>query len=171
MAIDEIAKPVNVWCPHCDVGVGCKIYATKPSECTTFQCGWLSDSKFGDEWYPGKSKMVLTADNGGNRITIAVDPGRADAWRKDPYYRQIKTWAHAALPHQGQVMIKNGDRMTMILPDDDVDLGIVRQDQLIVTGEQQTPQGVKLRAFVIDRDDPRAKGLNPGNWSDVILKK
>jgi hypothetical protein len=47
--------------------------------------------------------------------------------------------------------------MYMILPDREVDLGIVAEDELIITGERPTPLGVKLEAFKIHKDDPRAQ--------------
>ena len=51
--------------------------------------------------------------------------------------------------------------MYMVLPDGDVDLGIVADDELIVTGERSTPFGIKLETFKIKKDDPRAGNLAP----------
>jgi Fe-S-cluster containining protein len=39
---------MNKWCEFCDKGTGCKIYPTRPSECRTFNCLWLSDENFPD---------------------------------------------------------------------------------------------------------------------------
>jgi hypothetical protein len=36
-----LAKPVNVWCPHCNIGQGCKIYGAHPQGCQDFSCQWL----------------------------------------------------------------------------------------------------------------------------------
>jgi Fe-S-cluster containining protein len=40
-AIKAVEKPANVWCQHCKVGTGCKIYDTRPNACRGFACAWL----------------------------------------------------------------------------------------------------------------------------------
>lgn len=37
----SIKKPAGEWCQHCQIGVGCKIYASRPNECQIFECQWL----------------------------------------------------------------------------------------------------------------------------------
>ena len=34
-------KPSYQWCNHCDIGVGCKIYKTRPQNCRDFICLYL----------------------------------------------------------------------------------------------------------------------------------
>ena len=34
-------KPSYQWCMHCDIGVGCKIYKTRPQKCKDFLCLYL----------------------------------------------------------------------------------------------------------------------------------
>lgn len=34
-------KPSYQWCKHCDIGVGCKIYKTRPQKCKDFLCLYL----------------------------------------------------------------------------------------------------------------------------------
>lgn len=41
MPIRELNKSIGVWCRHCDVGVGCRAYADRPSSCRDFRCQWL----------------------------------------------------------------------------------------------------------------------------------
>lgn len=165
MAIDELEKPVNIWCKHCDIGVGCKIYETKPPSCTGFQCGYLANPQLGEEWYPAKSRMVLITDSDGSRIAVTVDPGLPHEWKKEPYYGQLKHWSRVAAEHGGQVAIKNGEKMIIVLPEEDVDLGVVAQDQVIVTSEIETPFGPKLHAFAVHKDDSRVKGRKLGEWT------
>lgn len=40
-SIYALAKPAKRWCPECSVGGGCRIYATRPDECKTYECMWL----------------------------------------------------------------------------------------------------------------------------------
>jgi len=58
-----------------------------------------------------------------------------------------------------RVVVRAGRRAIVILSHEDVDLGIVGDDELIVTGETKTPFGPKLRALKIKRDDPRGAHL------------
>ena|SRR5262245_12245885 len=159
MSIGEIGKPRGAWCKHCHVGVGCRIYADRPDECRAFHCGYLTLSTLSEDWFPAKAKIVLTADSKGTRLAAHVDPSRPDAWRAEPYYSQLKQWARLAAPEQGQVVAITGGRTIVILPDKDVDLGIVGEDELILTEERATPFGIKFDALKIKKDDPRASRL------------
>lgn len=164
LSITELKKPQGVWCVHCKPGHGCKIYPDHPTECRNFYCGYLTQAELGTEWKPDRSKIVLVAELEGNRITAYTDPQRPDAWRREPYYSELKRWAEAAAPYRGQIVAATGRHMYMILPNKDVDLGIIGDDDLIVTGERTTPFGVELDAFTIKKDDPRAQNLAPQYW-------
>ena len=50
LGIEEIGKPKQTWCPHCDKGKGCRIYDSpaKPQECTAYTCLWLATQSFED---------------------------------------------------------------------------------------------------------------------------
>ena len=39
--VRELSKNAGVWCPHCNIGKGCKIYSERPKSCQNFQCSWL----------------------------------------------------------------------------------------------------------------------------------
>jgi hypothetical protein len=166
LAIEALNKPKSVWCQHCSTKQSCDIYEQRPTECGNFYCGYLTQPQLGDEWKPTKSKIVLVAELGCNRIAAYVDPARPDAWRKEPYYSMLKMWAEAAVPHRGQVVVCVGQRYFMIFPDRDIDLGIVTPDHRIITGEQKTPSGIRLEAFVMHKDDPRLQqGLVEQSWN------
>lgn len=58
MPILETGKPIGVWCEHCDKGVGCRIYAHRPTPCREFVCQWLMG--IGEENdRPDKTKVIL----------------------------------------------------------------------------------------------------------------
>ncbi len=154
LSIKELEKPRLQWCVHCDIGVGCKIYEQRPAECRNFYCGYLMDAKLGDHWKPSRSKMVIVPEGDANRIAIHVDPGRVGAWRKEPYYSEIKNWAVAALEYQGQVIVWEGQDVIAILPDREKNLGPVGEDQFIITSERAGVMGVELDVMVVDKDDP-----------------
>src|SRR5712691_7849777 len=122
--IDELDKPEGVWCRHCAPRRGgCTIYETRPTSCRTFHCSWLVDSEFGPEWRPLTCKMVVFLERNGSRLAIRVVPEYPDAWRREPYYSQIKRWSRAAVDARQQVVVYIRRRVIVILPDKDVDFG------------------------------------------------
>jgi hypothetical protein len=130
MAIEEIAKPAGQWCAHCKPGRGCGIYDSRPAECRAFNCLWLVDARFGPHWKPAKSKMVLTASDDG--LEIRCDPGFADAWRKEPFRREIAALAVAGETHDVTVLVMSGRKMVLVTAEKEFDLGVVGADQRIV---------------------------------------
>lgn len=165
LSIDELNKPKNVWCDHCSTRQACDIYKKRPAECRDFYCGYLTQGDLGEEWKPSNSKIVLVAELDGNRVAAHVHPNRPDAWKREPFYSTLKEWATAAVPHRGQVVACVGRRTYVILPDRDVDLGIVDNDHRIITGERQTPYGIQLEAYKLHKDDPRIQRLEEQNWN------
>ncbi|MEM9060215.1 MAG: hypothetical protein AAGD13_07095 [Pseudomonadota bacterium] len=159
LRIDSLRKPAGKWCDHCSTRTGCDIHGSHPDECRNFHCGWLTVDALGEEWKPSKSRIIMTAELGGQRITAVVDPTRPGAWRKSPYYDQLKAWAHAAVQYNGQVVVRLGERYWVILPDRDVDIGIVQSDELIITEITRDGSGTRLNALKIHKDDPRVAHL------------
>jgi hypothetical protein len=130
MAIEELAKPVNAWCPHCKPGRGCGIYANRPAECQTFSCLWLLNDQLDRHWKPSKSRLVLTTSEDG--IEVRCDPGFPDAWRKQPFRNEIHQWAVSGESHDVTVVVIVGQRMTLVTSDREFDLGVVGPDERIV---------------------------------------
>jgi hypothetical protein len=160
LGIAALEKPRATWCTHCDVKAGCKIHGAHPAECKDFYCGYLTNAALDERWAPTRSKMVLAYDEvHAPRLSVHVDPARPDAWRKEPYYSQIKRWAVAAAAQRGQVIVWQGRSTIAVLPDRDKDLGEVRPDQFIITSTRQGPQDTTLDVFVVDGDDPAAQAL------------
>lgn len=48
------------WCPHCDVGRGCRIYAGRPRDCRAFTCLWRA-GYFDEADRPDRSKIMVSA--------------------------------------------------------------------------------------------------------------
>jgi hypothetical protein len=130
MAIEALAKPAGTWCPHCRPGRGCQIYPDRPAECQAFSCLWLLNNLLDPRWKPSKSKLVLTTSEDG--IEVRCDPGFPDAWRKEPFRSEIHQWAVAGETHDVTVVVIVGQKMILITPEREFDLGVVRPDQRIV---------------------------------------
>ncbi len=159
LAVQEINKPANTLCPHCDEGQGCRIYDLRPKQCRLFNCHFLTNPKLREEWRPSRSRIVLVVTPDGQRIGAYIDPKRPDAWRREPFYSTLKSWARDALTRQeqmGQVLVCIGKRTFVIFPDRNVDIGVVEDDELVITRALNGARGVTLEAFKIKRDDPRA---------------
>jgi hypothetical protein len=130
MAIEALAKPVNAWCPHCKPGRGCQNYAGRPDECRTFSCLWLLNGKLDQHWKPNKSRLVLTTSDDG--IEVRCDPGFPDAWRKQPFRNEIQQWAVSGATNDVTVVVIVGQKMTLVTPEREFDLGVVAADERIV---------------------------------------
>ena len=94
LPIRELEKPENTWCVHCRPAAGgCTIYADRPHSCREFACHWLISKNLGDEWAPAKARMFVHYNHdplGNVGLYVIVDPSRPDAWRREPYWSQLK---------------------------------------------------------------------------------
>lgn len=124
-AIPEVEKGAQQWCQHVVQGRGCGIHATRPTVCRQFFCHWLRNPHLGPEWKPDRAKFLIYTEMGGKRLVVAPDVGAPGAWRKEPFYGQFKRWAVAGAYSNHQILVFNGRRATAVLPDRDVELGIV----------------------------------------------
>ena len=148
VGVEELKKPIGAWCPHCVRGNGCAIYDARPPSCRKFHCQWLLAEGLGPEWKPERAKFALLKSDGGHHLTAFVDPGFPSAWRRSPYYENLKQWAtdgvrNLADLHLVDVMI--GRRCIVILPDRDVDLGILGADEMIRLEPSATGEVIEVR--------------------------
>lgn len=162
-AVPALEKAGGKWCQHCAIGQGCKIYDSRPAECAAFQCGYIVEPELDERWKPSECHLVLFSL--GKAMFIHVDSQRPDAWKRQPYYASIKQWAVEALAAGAQVAVQIGARVIMILPDRDVDLGIVSADEIAVTTRVASAGNVRYEALKLKRSDPRAANLTPLNAS------
>ena len=130
MAIEALAKPAGTWCRHCKPGRGCAIYAERPGECVDFACLWLINDLLDERWKPSRSKLVVTTSDDG--VEIRCDPGTPNAWRKPPYTDDIRAWAEEGERNDMTVLVIVGQRMTLVTPEREFDLGVVGPDERIV---------------------------------------
>lgn len=147
-AIPEIPKPRQTWCDKCAIGKGCTIYETRPDSCQRFFCAYLTLAELDERWRPSRCRLVAFREEGTGRVVVHVDGDRKGAWRKDPFYPQIKLWARAF----GQVIVFDGADAIFILPDRDKDLGPLRDDQIII--ERRGADGRAVDAYLANMNDP-----------------
>ena len=157
MGIVEIESPAGQWCRHCAPAKGCSIHSVRPQSCRDFYCMWLTEAGLGPEWKPEKSKIVLRLEVNGRRIAAHVDASVPSAWRRDPYYTDLKRWSAQAVAEQRQVSVWIGQHCIVVLPDKEVDLGIVGPDELVVSTTRMTPEGPAHGAEKIKKSELAAR--------------
>jgi hypothetical protein len=134
VGVVEIAKPGGVWCQHCVSGKRCTIYEARFSSCRIFYCEWMTQKALGPEWKPDRAKFVLVNTDSYRHLTACVDPGYPSAWRRAPYYEQLRQWASEGMQRFPDLHIVNamiGTRCIVILPDREVDIGDLGSDEMI----------------------------------------
>jgi hypothetical protein len=157
LEVAPLNKPRATWCTHCDQKHGCNIYADRPGACRSFHCGYLRLAVLDERWKPSKAKFLINYEDQANRIAIHVDPARPGAWRVAPYYATIKQWSERAFAERRMVIVWSAEHAIVVLPDRDVDLGLVRDDQFIVPVQRMTARGPMVDFEVADADDSRVK--------------
>jgi hypothetical protein len=153
MEIGALNKPIGRWCPHCKIGAGCTIYEARPDECREFACVWLLDPSMPHKMRPDQTKVVLFLDTGGSRLVARCDASNPLAWRREPVYSALKRWAEDAFGQGGQVVAAAGNRLWVIGPNNDVDLGEIDPDTPVRIEEM--PDGtVEVTVLKPSKDPP-----------------
>ena len=153
-AVEEVRKPNGVWCSHCVAGKRCTIYDQRPLSCRSFYCQWMVEKTLGPEWKPERAKFALVKTDGGHRLTALVDPGFSSAWRRSPYYENLKHWAAEAarrLPDMYLVDVLIGQRSIVILPNRDVDMGAIGHDEVLRLESRNTAAGRMIEVSKVKR--------------------
>lgn len=130
--IPEIPKSSGQWCPHVVQARGCGIHEARPQTCRLFFCHWMRNGALGPEWRPDRARFLIYIEMEGRRMVVAPDAGAPSAWRRAPYLAQFRRWAALGSDKGHQILVFNGRRATALLPDRDVDLGIVEVGDSVV---------------------------------------
>ena len=147
MGIPELKKPKDEWCPNFAAGVGCRIYPDRPPSCHNFVCQWLSDPSMGPEWKPSTCKMVV--DSKPSLFVVHVDPAVSRPWRAEPYFSVLKRLSAQGLAKGNLVMVIERRHTIVILPDREVDLGVIDPDARIAMERVATAHGVQWQPRVM----------------------
>jgi len=132
LAVAAMNKPLLTWCPQCQIGKGCAIYATRPAECAEFACLWLLDETMPAELQPNKVKFVTYPHRDGY-LVIDCDP-QAKGVHLDKKFLPIFARLAAALePNGGFVLICYGAQVFAMTPRAVFDLGKTRGTHAIRT--------------------------------------
>ena len=133
LRINVLEKPAGLWCRHFAKSQGCSVHAVAPGECRRFQCYWSISHALGEDWRPDRSKLVIWSNAEGS-IIVDVDPSHPASWRREPFHGQLKAWANRDRPAPLEVLIRVGERMLVLFPEGEVDLGPQQIEQAIDSG-------------------------------------
>lgn len=136
IGIAALDKPAGQWCPHFARGIGCAIYSDAPSECHKFQCYWSTEVLKDDAWKPDHCKLVVWS-NKSDRIIVDVDGDYPNAWRREPFFSQIKAWSDRNRAAPVEVLVRVRGRMFVVFPEAEIDLGPYDLSKSIVSGYRQ----------------------------------
>ncbi len=153
LGIVELAKPHQAACPNCDAGKGCRIYVDRPASCRNFVCAYLLTPYVAEHWKPATSKMVLEVDVETQRISVHVDAARKEAWRREPYYSDIKRWATTNDIQGGWIVVYQGLDAVVVSANRDQNIGPVGPGQMISVYETFDADGAKFNAAVVNKAD------------------
>lgn len=117
--IESLGKEAGVWCRFAKSGQGCTNYADRPTQCSTFFCGWMREASFGPEWKPSVAKFLFFTSGTGGAFTILPDTGYPNSWRNPVYYPTLKKYACELLETGIPTFVIQGSTVTVILPDRD----------------------------------------------------
>ena len=115
-------KPADVWCQYYASGAGCTIRPTRPGVCRDFQCIWTYAATLDDRWRPDKCRFVMRSGPS-EELVIDVDRQAPGAWRREPFYGQIKAWSQRHNPPHRTVIVRAGGRAYVVFPEGEIDLG------------------------------------------------
>lgn len=139
--IPEIQKAAGKWCGQCKPGRGCKIHDNLPDQCAEFNCLWRTDAAMPAQWKPDQAKMVAIIHPITRNIQIQVDPGLPSAWSRQPYHDHLRQWATKNMPKGMYVVVFVNELATLVLPDQDVQLGPMTADQVITVRKESGSSG------------------------------
>ena len=112
-----------------------------------FSCRWLVDDQMDQHWRPNKSKLDLTTSE--DEIEIRCELA-FDAWRKEPFRSEIRQWAVSDETLDMTVVVMSGQKLILVTPDREFDLGVVGPDERIVRELEGTRV---VKATVVKAED------------------
>ena len=101
--------------------------------------------------------MVLYLED--NRLVVRVDESRRDVWKQEPFYSELRSQAQRNGSGR-QIIVLVGERSYAIVPQGNIDLGVIGPTDLLVTIEYDG--GRRWTVEKMDAADPRVANLRPG---------
>src|SRR5581483_11750712 len=88
-----------------------------------------------------------------NNIQVVVDPDLPSAWTRQPYHGQLRVLAKSNMAKGHLVIVFVGELATLVLPDQDVPLGVLTLDQVVSVMLEPGPGGGAYEIKIYARRD------------------
>jgi Fe-S-cluster containining protein len=152
--IPAVEKPAGKWCRHWAAGAGCSIHPNRPAQCREFFCLWMTDISLADIWKPERSRIVLSIFPGNGFLYAQVDAASPQAWRKQPYFDDLRRMAAALQELNRRVIVFVGENATLVTPQGATPLGRMSPDDTFVVEPAFGPDGPTFRVSRTQALDP-----------------
>jgi hypothetical protein len=83
-----------------------------------------------------------------NLIALHVDPSDPTAWRRQPYFQQLKQFATKAVDTKQQVVVYIDKRVIVIFPNKEVEVGTMNPGDQLVVKRGIGPLGRDWKAYI-----------------------
>lgn len=147
--IEDFEKKPGTVCNHVRPEGGCGVWGLHPKICQEFKCLWLKHDDMNGLWRPDHAGFVLRLEPNGTTLAIDVDHDRPDAWRREPYYSQIKLWSEVMPKSEGLVLVYAPEGLYVVTPMEDLFLKAPKRGDILETGMEETLFGIRPYARVI----------------------
>ncbi len=147
--IEDFEKKPGTVCHHVRPEGGCGVWGLHPKICQEFKCLWLKHDDMNGLWRPDHAGFVLRLEPNGTTLAIDVDHDRPDAWRREPYYNQIKLWSEVMPKNEGLVLVYAPEGLYVVTPMEDLFLKAPKRGDILETGMEETLFGIRPYARVI----------------------
>ena len=84
----------------------------------------------------------------GDLVAVHVDPSEPTAWRREPFFHELKQFASRAVDCNQQIVVYVKNRVIVIFPNKEVDVGTMNPGDELVVREVVSPTGRDWRAFI-----------------------
>jgi len=143
--VPAVEKSAGIWCRHWTAGAGCSIHSLRPQQCSDFFCLWMIDATVADVWKPERSRIVLSIFPGNGFLYAQVDPGSPQAWRKQPYFDDLRRMAARLEETNRRVIVFVGDNATLVTAQGATPLGPMNPKEHFVVEPAFGPDGPTFR--------------------------
>ncbi|WP_448190165.1 hypothetical protein [Azospirillum sp. sgz301742] len=110
MGVPELKKPPARWCESCDQGKGCTVYDERPPSCRNFQCFWLMDENFPEDFRPDRIHALAAYNDTPDSCVLHVDPGKPKAMRS----AEVRALTDALLKTYAKVFVLIGKESALL---------------------------------------------------------
>ncbi len=155
--VEDLEKKAGHHCHNSGREGGCGIWGLHPKSCQEFKCLWLKHDDMSGLWRPDNAGFVMRLEAGGRNLILDVDPDRPDAWKREPYYSQIKLWSEIMPRNEGLVLCYAPEALYVVTPMEDLTLRAPKKGDILETGMEMSLFGLRPFARVVPAKETHAR--------------